>query len=110
MSDLRKAVATVVEDLGHDGEGFSAKVRWLFNPVPVGEQLLWDHGPAKPVQPEQEPCGWGCFLDGVLMENLVSDEKSVDYWCASDNLKMYGLVKRALYTHPPQPKPYKEEP
>jgi len=56
-------------------------------------------------RPEQEPCGWGCFLDGVLMEDLVSDEKSVDYWCASDDPEMQGVVKRALYTHPPQRKP-----
>ena len=38
-----QAVATVIEDLEHDGQGWCAKVRWLFNPVPVGEMLLWRH-------------------------------------------------------------------
>ena len=36
-------VAIVIEDLENDGNGFCAKVRWLFNPVPVGEELLWRH-------------------------------------------------------------------
>lgn len=36
-----KDVAVVLEDLG-DNE---ARVRWLFNPVPYGEVLLWNHGP-----------------------------------------------------------------
>ena len=35
-------VATVIEELEHDGEGFCAKVRWLYNPVPVGETLSWE--------------------------------------------------------------------
>jgi hypothetical protein len=30
------------EELEHDGEGFCAKVRWLYNPVPVGETLSWE--------------------------------------------------------------------
>ena len=38
-----EAVATVIEELEHDGQGWCAKVRWLFNPVPVGEMLLWRH-------------------------------------------------------------------
>ena len=35
-------VATVIEELEHDGEGFCAKVRWLYNPVPLGETLSWE--------------------------------------------------------------------
>ena len=52
-------------------------------------------------QPEQEPCGWGCFRDGVLVEELVSDEKSVDYWVASDEPEMQGMTKQPIYTYPP---------
>ena len=38
-----EAVATVIEELEPDCQGWCAKVRWLFNPVPVGEMLLWRH-------------------------------------------------------------------
>jgi hypothetical protein len=40
---VQEPVATVIEELEHDGEGFCAKVRWLYNPVPVGEMLSWEH-------------------------------------------------------------------
>lgn len=59
-------------------------------------------------QPEQLPVAWGCFRNGVLLDDLVSDEASVDYWCASDEPEMQRLVKRALYTAPPQRKPLTE--
>jgi hypothetical protein len=39
---VQEPVATVIEELEHDGEGFCAKVRWLYNPVPVGETLSWE--------------------------------------------------------------------
>lgn len=44
VAELQGAVAVVVEELEHDGVGFCAKVRWLFNPVPVGERLHWQEG------------------------------------------------------------------
>lgn len=34
-----EAIAEVIEELENDGNGWCAKVRWLCNPVPVGEQL-----------------------------------------------------------------------
>ncbi len=43
QAQQQEPVATVIEELEHDGEGFSAKVRWLYNPVPVGETLSWEH-------------------------------------------------------------------
>jgi hypothetical protein len=39
---VQEPVATVIEELEHDGEGFCAKVRWLYNPVPLGETLSWE--------------------------------------------------------------------
>jgi hypothetical protein len=39
----QEPVATVIEELEHDGQGFCAKVRWLYNPVPVNETLSWEH-------------------------------------------------------------------
>ena len=60
-------------------------------------------------EPEQEPVAWGCFRNGILLDDLVSDEASVDYWCESDEPEMQKLVKRALYTHPPQRKPLTDE-
>ena len=36
-----EAVAQVVEELEPDGTGWHAKVRWVYNPIPVGEQLYW---------------------------------------------------------------------
>jgi hypothetical protein len=44
-----------------------------------------------------------------LLDDLVSDEASVDYWCESDEPEMQKLVKRALYTAPPQRQPLAEE-
>ena len=38
----QKPVATVIEELEHDGEGWCSKVRWLYNPVPVNETLYWE--------------------------------------------------------------------
>ena len=35
-------VAIVIEDLEHDGQGWCSKVRWIYNPVPVGETLSWE--------------------------------------------------------------------
>ena len=38
----QEPVATVIEELEHDGQGWCSKVRWLYNPVPVGETLSWE--------------------------------------------------------------------
>lgn len=38
---VQEPVATVIEELEHDGEGWCSTVRWLYNPVPVGEILSW---------------------------------------------------------------------
>ena len=38
----QEPVAIVIEDLEHDGQGWCSKVRWLYNPVPVGETLSWE--------------------------------------------------------------------
>jgi hypothetical protein len=62
-----------------------------------------------PMSEKDEPVAWGCFRNGVLLDDLVSDEASVDYWCASDEPEMQGLVKRALYTAPPQRGPLTDE-
>lgn len=44
-----RPVAQVVEQL----DGNEARILWLFNPVPEGQELLWEHGdaPATPLQP-----------------------------------------------------------
>lgn len=38
----QEPVATVIEELEHDGQGWCSKVRWLYNPVPLGETLSWE--------------------------------------------------------------------
>lgn len=38
----KEPVATVIEELEHDGQGWCSKVRWLYNPVPAGETLFWE--------------------------------------------------------------------
>jgi hypothetical protein len=53
-------------------------------------------------QPEQEPVAWACFKNGELQTELVGTEADVDFWCASDEPEMRGVVKVALYTHPPR--------
>jgi hypothetical protein len=53
-------------------------------------------------QPEQEPVAWACFKNGGLQTELVGTEADVDFWCASDEPEMDGMVKGALYTHPPR--------
>ena len=60
-------------------------------------------------QPEQEPVAWGCSRDGELQTELVGTEADVDFWCASDEPEMQGMVKGALYTHPPRRKPLSDE-
>jgi hypothetical protein len=51
-------------------------------------------------QPEQEPVAWACFKNGELQTELVGTEADVDFWCASDEPEMQGMVNGALYTHP----------
>jgi hypothetical protein len=53
-------------------------------------------------QPEQEPVAWACFKNGELQTELVGTEADVDFWCASDEPEMQGMVKGALYTNPPR--------
>ena len=53
-------------------------------------------------QPEQEPVAWACVKNGELQTELVGTEADVDFWCASDEPDMEGMVKGALYTHPPR--------
>jgi hypothetical protein len=53
-------------------------------------------------EPEQEPVAWACFKNGELQTELVGTEADVDFWCASDEPEMQGMVKGALYTHPPR--------
>jgi hypothetical protein len=60
-------------------------------------------------QPEQEPVAWACFKNGQLQTELVGTEADVDFWCASDEPEMQGMVKGALYTAPPQRKPLSDE-
>jgi hypothetical protein len=61
-------------------------------------------------QPEQaEPVAWACFKNGELQTELVGTEADVDFWCASDEPEMQGMVKGALYTHPPRRKPLSNE-
>lgn len=48
-----EAVAQVVEDLEPDGSGWYSKVRWIYNPVPVGEELYWPQ--TAPATPDGEP-------------------------------------------------------
>ena len=57
-------------------------------------------------QPEQaEPVAWACFKNGELQTELVGTEADVDFWCASGEPEMQGMVKGALYTHPPRREP-----
>ena len=37
-------LAEVIEQLENDGTGWTAKIRWIYNPVPVGELLFWPDG------------------------------------------------------------------
>ena len=86
----------------------------LAQPEPTRSQQMRDAGYTRrlrqlPEEDEHEPVAFGCFRNGVLLDDLVSDEASVDYWCESDEPEMQRLVKRALYTHPPQRKPLTDE-
>jgi hypothetical protein len=69
----------------------------------------WNELQEKAMPEKDEPVAWGCFRDGVLLDDLVCDEASVDYWCESDEPEMQRLVKRALYTYPPKRKPLTED-
>jgi hypothetical protein len=51
---------------------------------------------------EQEPVAWACFKNGELQTELIGTEADVDFWCASDEPEMQGMVQVALYTHPPR--------
>ena len=53
-------------------------------------------------EPEQEPVAWACIKNGELQTELVGTEADVNFWCASDEPEVQGMVKVALYTHPPR--------
>jgi hypothetical protein len=53
-------------------------------------------------QPEQEPVAWVCFKNGELQTELVGTEADVNFWCASDEPEMQGMIKGALFTRPPR--------
>ena len=53
-------------------------------------------------EPEQEPVAWACIKNGELQTELIGTEADVDFWCASDDAELQGMVKVALYTHPPR--------
>jgi len=63
-----KPVAIVVEQLD-DNE---ARVRWIFNPVPEGQELQWDHGPPhepSPAEAREIPTvrRWNAKYPGISM-------------------------------------------
>jgi len=108
MSYLRKAAQELLDSW--DTMPFS------FHPA----RILFENLRAALAQPDpiispeikgdkEKPVAWGCFRDGILVEDLVSDEKSVDYWCAPDDPEMCGWTKKPLYTTPPQRQPLTEE-
>ena len=44
---------------------------------------------------------WGCFKDGELQVELVGTKADVDFWVASDEPHMQGMVAGPLYATPP---------
>jgi hypothetical protein len=49
-----------------------------------------------------EPCGWACFKDGVMQTELVGTKADVDFWCASDEPHMQGMVAGPVFATPPR--------
>ena len=47
---------------------------------------------------QQPPVAWGCFKDGELQSELVGTKTDVDFWVASDEPHMQGMVAGPLYT------------
>ena len=60
-------------------------------------------------EPVQEPVAWGCFKGGELQSELIGTKADADFWVASDEPHMQGMVAGPLYTAPPQRKPLTEE-
>jgi hypothetical protein len=56
----------------------------------------------QPEPQEKEPVAWACFKNGELQTELIGTEADVNFWSASDEPEMEGMVKGALYTHPPR--------
>lgn len=73
-------VAIVLEQL----EDNQARIQWMFNPVPEGQELQWDHGPA---QSAQIPA-YATRLIAALQEN--SDPVSID--AAEELQRLYGMA------------------
>jgi hypothetical protein len=76
---------------------------------PTRAQAMRDAGYARRptlremAEPEQEePVAWACFKNNQLQTELVGTEADVNFWCASDEPEVQGMVKVALYTHPPR--------
>jgi hypothetical protein len=77
--------------------------QWDALDIPDSDGAYWKREiDAALEQPEQEPVAWACFKNGELQTELVGTEADVDFWCASDEPEMEGMVKGALYTHPPR--------
>ena len=57
---------------------------------------------AKQAEPVEEPVAWGCFKDGELQVELIGTKTDVDFWVASDEPHMQGMVSGPLYTTLPQ--------
>jgi hypothetical protein len=95
-------VAMAFADAGGDpytaNQGAARFMRLLANVDPAHE--LPPHPPRR--KQEQEPVAWACFKNGELQTELVGTEADVDFWCASDEPEMQGMVKGALFTHPPR--------
>ena len=98
MTTLREAAQQALEALEFmaDEWGFTQKAnrpeRW--KAISALQAVL--------AQPEQEPVAWACFKNGQLQTELIGTEADVDFWCASDDAEVQGMVKVALYTHPPR--------
>ena len=92
MTDLRDAARQALEALMWHDETVRTR----------GDDEAIEALKAALKQPEQEPVAWACFKNGELQTELVGTEADVDFWCASDEPEMEGMVKGALYTHPPR--------
>jgi hypothetical protein len=86
-------VATVVEDLGHDGVGFCAKVRWLFNPVPVGQELLWNHNSGLRVKLANPSMWRGFGCDDVGAVFTVFDSQRNDRFGSGTGLRVRPAIQ-----------------
>jgi hypothetical protein len=84
-----RAVAIVEKQLDDN----CARIRWMFNPVPDGQELLWDHGDATSPPSTPEPAGrveaQGDAV-GILQEEAFG--RGVVFWFKKppDGTKLYA--------------------